>query len=160
MKNVMSALAVAVLLSTPVWAANRGANPPPNRTANEPQAPRAPAWTGCYVDAGVGYGLFNQKQHTETFPGLAPTTAGDFDDGGNGWLGRMGAGCDYQLTGSLRGTGSSEHSVILMSWASKALTVCRMSAPEVGLARLLSLLKRRIMPGMSEAASVTSLLRL
>jgi outer membrane immunogenic protein len=101
MKCFMSALAVAVLISTPVWAANRGANQSPNRTANAPLAPQAPAWTGCYVDAGVGYGLFNQKQHTETFPGLAPTTAGDFEDGGSGWLGRMGAGCDYQLTGSL-----------------------------------------------------------
>jgi hypothetical protein len=87
MKCFMSVLAVAVLISTPVWAANRGANQSPNRTANAPLAPQAPAWTGCYVDAGAGYGLFNQKQHTETFPGLAPTTAGDFEEAAAGLVG-------------------------------------------------------------------------
>jgi outer membrane immunogenic protein len=57
----------------------------------------APTWTGCYVDAGGGYGLWNVDQHTETFPGLVPTSFPDITDGGRGWLGRFGGGCDYQF---------------------------------------------------------------
>ena len=68
-----------------------------------PVAVAAPvaSWTGCYIDAGAGYGMYTQTQHTETFPGLAQTSVSDTLDGGKGWLGRFGAGCDYQFTGSL-----------------------------------------------------------
>ncbi len=59
----------------------------------------APAysWTGCYVDAGGGYGLWTQD-HTITGPilGVSTTTAST-TDGGRGWLGRVGVGCDYQV---------------------------------------------------------------
>jgi outer membrane immunogenic protein len=94
MKTIISAVAIAALIATPAWAASKGAKALPT-------PPQDPSWTGCYVDAGYGYGLFNQTQHTETFPGLAPTTSGDSEDGGRGWLGRIGGGCDYQLTGDL-----------------------------------------------------------
>jgi len=66
--------------------------------APAPRAP-APSYTGCYIDVGAGYGLWNQDQFTETFPGLVPTSAAATRDGGRGFLGRFGAGCDYQLTG-------------------------------------------------------------
>lgn len=56
----------------------------------------APSWTGCYLDAGWGYGMSNLDQHQETFPGLG-TISGTYTDGGRGWLGRLGAGCDYQV---------------------------------------------------------------
>ncbi len=58
--------------------------------------PPAPTWTGCYVDAGGGYGMYNQDSHSETSPGLVPigTTV---TNGGRGWLGRLGGGCDYQF---------------------------------------------------------------
>ena len=58
--------------------------------------PPAPTWTGCYLDGGVGYGMYNQDSHSETFPGLVPigTTV---TNGGRGWLGRFGGGCDYQF---------------------------------------------------------------
>ncbi len=69
--------------------------------AAPPPPPPAMSWTGCYLDGGVGYGMWNQDQHTETFPGLVPTSFADTRDGGRGWLGRFGAGCDYQLTGGL-----------------------------------------------------------
>ena len=62
-----------------------------------PPAP-APTWTGCYVDGGAGYGLWNQD-HYVTNPTLGTTVT--TTDGGRGWLGRVGGGCDYQLGGNL-----------------------------------------------------------
>src|SRR5260370_39424546 len=57
------------------------------------------SWTGCWVSGGVGYGMWNQDHFTETDPGhvaFSSTTT----DGGRGWLGRAGVGCDYQLAPS------------------------------------------------------------
>jgi outer membrane immunogenic protein len=59
------------------------------------------SWTGCNLNVGVGYGMWNQDQFTETVPGLVQTSFGSTTDGGRGWTGRFGAGCDYQLTGTL-----------------------------------------------------------
>ena len=69
------------------------------RVKAPPMMPPAPvfSWTGCYLNAGVGYGLWDQE-HNETFlrTGISDveTTAG-----GRGWLGRFGGGCDLQLSG-------------------------------------------------------------
>jgi outer membrane immunogenic protein len=63
-----------------------------------PPPPPPVSWTGCYVDAGWGYGLWNQDQYQETNPGLV-ATSGTYTEGGRGWLGRFGGGCDYQLGG-------------------------------------------------------------
>lgn len=68
------------------------------------KAPYAPppvvtSWTGCYIDGGIGYGMYNQESHSEvTATGAAigvPVT-----NGGRGWLGRLGGGCDYQFGSS------------------------------------------------------------
>jgi outer membrane immunogenic protein len=66
-----------------------------------PPPPAAPeiSWTGCYVDGGVGYGFWNQNHRTETDPGLVTLTP-TVSTGGNGWLGRVGGGCDYQFASS------------------------------------------------------------
>jgi outer membrane immunogenic protein len=58
--------------------------------------PSPPTWTACYANAGVGYGLWNIDHNAETFPGLAAVTL-SATDGGRGWLGRFGGGCDYQF---------------------------------------------------------------
>jgi outer membrane immunogenic protein len=53
-------------------------------------------WTGCYVDGGIGYGLWNQKHYAEfdtPFTAESPTV----NTGGEGWLGRAGGGCDFQI---------------------------------------------------------------
>jgi outer membrane immunogenic protein len=61
----------------------------------------AVSWTGCYINGGAGYGMSNIDHTLETFPGLVALNAGG-TDGGRGWLGTVGAGCDYQLpVGSL-----------------------------------------------------------
>jgi outer membrane immunogenic protein len=63
------------------------------------------SWTGCYIDAGVGYGMWNQDHSTTTnfTLGGVPTpniTTAENTGGGRGWLGRVGAGCDYQVASS------------------------------------------------------------
>jgi outer membrane immunogenic protein len=59
-----------------------------------PMAPPPPNWTGCYLDAGWGYGMSNTDEFT-TFPGVP--TSNTITVGGRGWLGRFGGGCDYQF---------------------------------------------------------------
>lgn len=56
--------------------------------------PSAANWTGCYVDGGGGYGMWNQDG-SETSSGalVSATTTG----GGRGWFGTAGGGCDYQF---------------------------------------------------------------
>ncbi|HEY1982426.1 MAG TPA: hypothetical protein VGH13_20310 [Xanthobacteraceae bacterium] len=61
--------------------------------------PSAPAydWNGCYVAAGAGVGMFNDEHHLRaTSLGTTVLTA-NTTTGGNGLLGRFGAGCDYQV---------------------------------------------------------------
>ena len=53
-------------------------------------------WTGCYVDAGGGYGMWNQSHYTETFPAGGPLSTEKIA-GGRGYYGTAGGGCDYQF---------------------------------------------------------------
>jgi outer membrane immunogenic protein len=87
----------AALLAAPL-AANAADMSIPYKAPPPPPPPVS--WTGCYVDAGYGYGLWDQNQYQETYPGLVRTSA-NVDSGGRGWLGRFGGGCDYQLSGGL-----------------------------------------------------------
>jgi outer membrane immunogenic protein len=83
------ALAVA---SGSAFAADMSPPPP----AYKAPPPPAPTWTGCYIDGGVGYGMWNIDHTTETIPGLVQLSPSQ-TDGGRGWLGRVGGGCDYQF---------------------------------------------------------------
>src|SRR5262249_26894755 len=67
-------------------------------TKAPPMVAAAPAmtWTGCYISGGVGYGMWNQDESISAF-GLTTST---YTNGGRGWLGRFGAGCDYQFNPS------------------------------------------------------------
>jgi outer membrane immunogenic protein len=63
------------------------------------------SWTGCYLDAGAGYGMWNQDHNVTAALAATPTVANSFNsidvtNGGRGWLGRFGAGCDYQVSSS------------------------------------------------------------
>jgi outer membrane immunogenic protein len=95
MKNILVAsLAGLALASTSALAADMSMPMPMKAPAAPP--PPAYSWTGCYVDAGGGYALWNQDHYLEDLPSataLSMTTT----DGGRGWLGRFGAGCDYQV---------------------------------------------------------------
>jgi outer membrane immunogenic protein len=62
-------------------------------------APVAYNWTGCYLGAGGGYGMWNQDSFFETDPGhvaLTQTTT----QGGRGWFATGQFGCDYQIAPS------------------------------------------------------------
>src|ERR1700683_2000406 len=63
-------------------------------------SPPAYPWTGCYIDGGFGYGLWNQDVFIQsTITGAATGTS---TGGGRGWMGLAGGGCDYQFSlGSL-----------------------------------------------------------
>ena len=54
-------------------------------------------WTGCYVGAGAGYGMWNQDTAKETSPGLVILEP-SLTSGGRGWFGQGQAGCDYQFS--------------------------------------------------------------
>lgn len=89
MRTSFALVSVLVLAAPVAQAADLPLKAPP------PAPPPAYNWTGCYVDGGVGYGMYNDDHYTETYPGklqFSDTTT----DGGRGWLGRFGAGCDYQ----------------------------------------------------------------
>jgi outer membrane immunogenic protein len=96
MKRVLvGSLAAVALSASSAFAADL-----PPASAPYYKAPPPPAtysWTGCYIDGGAGYGFSNTD---ETITSLGATTA-SVTDGGRGWLGRVGAGCDYQLGGGL-----------------------------------------------------------
>jgi outer membrane immunogenic protein len=94
----VAALAIAVPLAT--------ASAADMAVKAGPMAPPPPSWTGCYIDGGGGYGMWNEDNSLTApvfvagVPG-APVTGGTTTSGGRGWLGRFGGGCDYQLSGNL-----------------------------------------------------------
>jgi len=92
--GIVGIAAIATLIAAPGYAADM---PPPPALKAPP--PPAPTWTGCYIDGGVGYGLWNQDVSLTGPPigGGAVTTTNTTTDGGRGWLGRVGGGCDYQF---------------------------------------------------------------
>jgi outer membrane immunogenic protein len=96
MKRVLVAsLAVAALSASSAFAADLPPASAPYYKA--PPPPVTYSWTGCYLDGGAGYGWSNTDE-TVSAPGI---TTAKVTDGGRGWLGRVGAGCDYQLGGGL-----------------------------------------------------------
>ena len=92
-KLLLAAVALAALAAGPAVAADLGRKAP---AYIPPPAPPPPSFTGCYVDGGVGYGLWN-IDHSTQFAGQQITT--ETTSGGRGWLGRVGGGCDYQFGG-------------------------------------------------------------
>ena len=69
------------------------------RAAPVTKAPPAQAivynWTGCYVDGGGGYGLFNQDSFAIDDGG---DSSAKVTNGGRGWFGTVGGGCDVQVS--------------------------------------------------------------
>jgi outer membrane immunogenic protein len=93
MKKFFLGTAPAVFLAGPAMAADI-----PVRKAPPPvSAPVAVySWTGCYLGAGGGYGMFNQETQLVTDPG-GTVVAGSTIAGGRGWFGTVQVGCDYQI---------------------------------------------------------------
>jgi len=69
----------------------------PVKPMSAPPPPPVANWTGCYVNGGGGYGMWNQDSYFETFPAPFVPLAANGTNGGRGWFGVVGGGCDYQL---------------------------------------------------------------
>ena len=54
------------------------------------------SWTGCYIDAGGGYGMWNQS-HYNFFNTTGVVNTAEQTTGGRGYYGEVGGGCDYQF---------------------------------------------------------------
>jgi len=94
MKRIVLALTAVAALTGSALAADL-----PARTYSKAPAmvaPAAPNWTGCYINAGLGTGMFNDERSVSDPNPVRPTTTSS----GKGWLGALGAGCDYQLSGT------------------------------------------------------------
>jgi outer membrane immunogenic protein len=108
LRQVLGVVGIAcALIAAPLSAASAADLPSYKGPALLPPPPPAPvySWTGCYVDAGAGYGFWNQDHHTTgtayELVGLVLVPVGTVStatttDGGHGGLGRFGGGCDYQ----------------------------------------------------------------
>jgi len=91
MNRTLLAIVSALALAAPFGA--QAADMPLKAPAPPPPPP---SLTGCYVDGGAGYGLWVQDHTTNTLFAGVPGTTITQRDGGYGWLGRVGVGCDYQ----------------------------------------------------------------
>jgi outer membrane immunogenic protein len=94
MKKLLLGFASFALLAGSAFAADM--TPAPAYKSAPPPPPPGPSWTGCGLNAGYGYGLWTQDQFVETATTLQPVTS-NITSGGRGWLGRFGAGCDYEF---------------------------------------------------------------
>src|SRR6266545_42970 len=99
MERLLLGTAVALAMAAPAIAADLLSKGPITK-APPPVAPIGYNWTGCYVDGGGGYGLFNQDSFTN-FEGGGSSS--EVTNGGRGWFGTVGAGCDVQFGGWVLG---------------------------------------------------------
>jgi len=95
--SIVGIAALATLAVTPSFAADMS---PPVLKA-PPPAP-VYSWTGFYLNGGGGYGYWEADTTTVLnpfFPGAGTCVlCTDQRQGGNGWLGRLGGGFDWQVT--------------------------------------------------------------
>jgi outer membrane immunogenic protein len=87
--SILSALALAVP------AAAYAADLPVKAAQPRVSAP-AFSWTGCYLGAGGGYGMWNQE-NTASDAVTGAVVARSATTGGRGWFGTGQVGCDYQF---------------------------------------------------------------
>ena len=84
-------LTTAALVTFAAFAQAADLPPPPAAPAPMYKAPPPLTyWTGCYIGAGGGYGMWNQDT---SVVGVGATNT----NGGRGWLGIGQFGCDYQF---------------------------------------------------------------
>jgi len=99
-----TATLAAAGLSLAAWQSAGAADLPATPVYKEPAVVAGPSWTGFYINAGGGYGLWSAETTTRTTPGApTPPMTTNSRQGGSGWLGRVGAGFDYQFTSRIVG---------------------------------------------------------
>ena len=96
MKKLALALAAVAAFAGQAIAADM-----PARITKAPVAAPLPvaSWTGFWVSGGFGYGLYD-IDHSTVSTAIPPTIFDvGHDNGGRGWLGKVGVGGDYQFAG-------------------------------------------------------------
>jgi outer membrane immunogenic protein len=97
MRKLLFALSAFAAFAGPAIAADL-----PARTYSKAPPPMVPvaSWTGCYVGAGGGYGMWNQDNtsYLDVVPRVQTTA--ETTTGGRGWFGTVQVGCDYQFGGN------------------------------------------------------------
>jgi outer membrane immunogenic protein len=91
MKKLVVAIAALAAFTAPSLAADMAVKGP----MYQPPAP-VYSWTGFWISAGAGGGLWNADSNAVTFPGGVALTR-DQRLGGSGWFGTVGAGYDWQV---------------------------------------------------------------
>jgi outer membrane immunogenic protein len=84
--------ALSLLVASPAMSADM------RLPAKAPVAAPVYNWTGCYLGAGGGYGMFDQEV---TFVDSGRPIGLSTDVGGRGWFGTVQVGCDYQISGNI-----------------------------------------------------------
>jgi outer membrane immunogenic protein len=92
MNKLILSMAITAGLAGSAIAADLPVKAPPPVVAPVVMA----SWTGCYIGAGFGYGMWNQDHYRASPTTLVPTTP-SATAGGRGWLGTAQVGCDYQF---------------------------------------------------------------
>jgi outer membrane immunogenic protein len=98
MKKLLLAVAGLAFLSAGALAADLPA-PAPMTYKAPVVVPPAASWTGFYLNAGGGYGMWSADTYIANPAGGAPIIGGDQIQGGRGYLGVLGGGYDLQLGG-------------------------------------------------------------
>ena len=119
----MKKLAIAITAVAAFTGSAVAADMPVKARPYAPPVVTAYNWTGCYVGAGGGYGMYNQD--VSGFFGSNTVTLG-----GRGWFGTGQVGCDYQVMpsivigafgdynfGSIKGSLFSVDEKLSWSWA-------------------------------------------
>lgn len=93
MKKLVLALTAVAAFTAPALAADMA----PRAYTKAPAMAAAPSWTGCYVGAGGGFGMWNQE--STWFNDGPPRTqlTQTTTEGGRGYFGTVQGGCDYQF---------------------------------------------------------------
>jgi outer membrane immunogenic protein len=96
----MKKFALALLTTTAAFTGSAFAADLPMKAPAAAPIAQPFSWTGCYIGAGFGYGVWNQDQTGfEGPPATATVQQRTFTqtNGGRGWFGTVGGGCDYQF---------------------------------------------------------------
>ena len=97
MKKLAMTLSALAALTGSAFAADMA--PAPRYTKAPVVAPPVATWTGCYISGGGGYSMSNDNHYGVFTDDPTDTPLTDVStSGGRGWLGMVGAGCDYQFT--------------------------------------------------------------